>query len=255
MIVSKSICLAVVAVAATTFGASAQQVLMSGVLPQGDPSAAVDAEYGRVLRGAIVQALAANTDASCRQGRRLDNETLTRRVRDTFIVHGTMWNAFEGRVIDGPGFAKAFAQSAGGEGALNEWSRMLVQPVIRRLAAVQAPARDNYLTYIITENLRRFALLRRAPQPIAVAFEQDKPNLKQILDRDNAAAVKAVDEFAQSNPDPSVERHLQFSDLQHSAFQEALKTDSLGKIGIFEIFPGIGDRFRSLCIAISDQYP
>jgi hypothetical protein len=246
--------LVVIALAATTIGASAQHVVLSGVVPQGDPIAAVDTEYGRALRGTIVQVLSANTEASCRQSRGLDNESLARRVRDIFILHGTMSNGFEGRVIDSYAFATAFVQGGGAE-ALNEWSRLLVQPLIRQLAATQAPARNNDLSYLIIENIYRFALLRRAPRPIVFGLEPERPDLKEILERDKAATAKAVDAFVQSNPDASIKRYLQFSDLRQSAFKEAFKTGNFGVWGIFELYPGIADRLRSLCITISDQYP
>src|SRR5262245_2482485 len=91
--------LTVIALLASMVASSAQP-LLSSVAPIADPIAAADTEYGRTLRQELVRTLSAGTDASCRRSQGLDEEGLSQRLRDIYVVHGTMWNVYTGWAIN-----------------------------------------------------------------------------------------------------------------------------------------------------------
>ncbi|MFZ1104535.1 MAG: hypothetical protein WAN86_17080 [Hyphomicrobiaceae bacterium] len=124
----KAAALALAGLAATALPASAQEPLLSSIAPKADPVAAVDSAYGRFVVVEVTRIIEANTEASCRQAQGLDEESLRKKVRDTFIAHGHMWYAFTALAIDNPGFAQTFDMRAG-EGALREWQQLLAQPL------------------------------------------------------------------------------------------------------------------------------
>src|SRR5215468_1528394 len=178
MTFSAAITLAFVALAATTVNARAQQRPLGSIIPTADPIAAADNEYGRAVRQVLIENLLANTEASCLQAEGLNNEALSRRLRDVFIVHGTMWNGHLWWTVLLPNFTGAFAKRAGDAG-LAEWQRLLVDPNIRRLIGMQAVVRNNELTGRLVEDTRRWMVLRRAPRNIVSSWDTllDKPHL------------------------------------------------------------------------------
>ena len=248
---SATIKLAFVALAATIIHARAQQVPLARNIPMADPIAAADNEYGRAVRQVLVEGLLANTDASCRKTEALDDEALSRRLRDIFIVHGTMWNGHLWWTLLLPEFPKAFARRAG-DGGLAEWQQLLSQSGIRELAAMQAAVRNNELTNAIVENTRRWMILRRAPRNIASSWGAlpENADLQRIRDSEDQAAAKAVDAILQSDGGAKGKRYLELSQLYLEARVEALKTGVTGLFSIGEIFPGLSARLRSLCIPV-----
>ena len=249
-----AITLALVAWAATTINAGAQQRPLGSIIPTADPIAAADNEFGRAARQTLVEGLLANTEASCRQTQGLDNEALSRRLRDIFIVHGTMWNGQLWWTLLLPNFTGAFTKRAGDAG-LAEWQRLLVHPDIRRLIAAQAVVRNNELTQRLIEDASRWMLLRRAPRNIVSLWDAvwvDKPHLQRILDADDQAEEKAVNAFLQSDAGALGKRYLELSKVYAEAQKEAFATGVTGLLTIGEFYPGITARLKTFCIPMTD---
>lgn len=218
-----------------------------------DPIAAADNEYGRAVRQVLVEGLLANTEASCRQTEGLDNEALSRRLRDVFIVHGTMRNGHLWWTALLPNFTGAFSKRAGDAG-LAEWEKLLVNPDVRRLIGMQAVVRNNELTGWLVEDTRRWMLLRRAPRNIVLSLDTllDKPHLQRILDADDQAAEQAVNALLQSDAGALGKRYLELAKVYEQARQEALATGVTGLLTIGEFYPGITARLRTFCIPMTD---
>jgi hypothetical protein len=216
----------------------------------GDPIAAMDSEYARAVIQGAAQILVTDTEASCRQAQALTEDRLARGVRDIFIVHGTMWNAYNGIAMISPEFARTFERSAG-QGTLAEWALLVRQPMVQKLVALQAPLRNHKMIDDVAEHMRRFLILQRAPK-IATDLEELllKPDLDGIRDRDESVVGKAVSKFLESSQDPQVARYLELSEIHAQALLEAHKTGFTGLFAIHEVYPGISSRLKALCIPI-----
>jgi hypothetical protein len=232
-----------------TCGASAQELLLSSIVPKADPVGAADSDYGRAMVQEVARIFATTTDAPCRQTHALDDEALRKQVRDLFIQHGHMWNAYIGRSIDDAIFAKEFEIRAG-ESALREWRQLLGHPVSQRFAAIQRPIRNMQMMGEVAEFIRRFGILNRVRFKGWDEALIDSADLERAAKHDEQAVAKATEDFMRSQTDPRAKRYVELSEVHAAALLESQKKGLTSLYSIGNIFPGIGERLKALCIPI-----
>jgi hypothetical protein len=235
--------------AAVASAAPAQTTPLSRDRPMGDPAAAVAEVYGRAVIEAMAAALTASTDTTCRQTRGLDATALTQRVRDLFIQHGAMANVFQARVAAAPEYAAAFDKLAGA-GAMAEWWSLLADPRLQPMVELRRPVVHGEMVRQVAEGIERFLVLRRARLKPSVV---DSDALMQLEDQRDREVAAAEERFATDNPLPAVRRWLELVPVHVKAFREVVKSvEPFHLMSYRDIFPGIGDRLRELCMATAD---
>jgi len=216
--------------------------------------AAFAAEYGQSLVEQLGAVLTQSSDKACLASKGIDAAKMTARGREIYLRYGAQMLEMVQSFIKIDVLESKFAELAG-PGAKAEMLRLQNDPDVKKFLTMARPAQLAHLAETISENLARFALIKRM-RLLGPVNEFEVPN-KELEDK-NPSKGSAADaqRFMEKIKSAQLDRYLDLFVLFDAAKKEAVDRDLvLRNGGPVELFAGVDVDLADLCIPTQQPAP
>jgi len=220
----------------------------------GTVNAAFSAKYGQALVEQLGTVLTQSADKACLASKGLDAAKMTARSREIYLRYGAQMLEMVQSFIKIDVLESKFAELAG-PGAKAEMLRLQNDPDVKKFLTMARPAQLAHLAETISENLARFALIKRM-RLLGPVNEFEVPN-KELEDK-NPSKGSAADaqRFMEKIKSAQLDRYLDLFVLFDAAKKEAVDRDLvLRNGGPVELFAGVDVDLADLCIPTQQPAP
>jgi hypothetical protein len=216
--------------------------------------AAFAAEYGQALVEQLGAVLTQSSDKACLASKGIDAAKMTARGREIYLRYGAQMLEMVQSFIKIEVLESKFAELAG-PGAKAEMLRLQNDPDVKEFLAIARPAQLAHVAETISENLARFALIKRM-RLLGPVNEFEVPN-KELEDKNPTKGSDAdAQRFMEKTKSAQLDRYLDLVVLFDAAKKEAFDRDLvLRNGGPVELFAGVDVDLADLCIPTQQPAP